>query len=139
VNYLGNTTSLSTLNDGRGVRKSSTNGADFTATLGDGSTVTVTLGTDVKTVGQAIEAINAASPAKLKAELVPGGNGIKLTDLTGGGTMSIADVAGSKAATDLGIVTAGSAGSVTGTPILAGMNTVLLSSLNGGAGIALAT
>jgi flagellar hook-associated protein 2 len=137
INYLGNLTSLSTLNDGRGIRKSTTNGADFTATLGDGSAVTVTLGANVKTVGEAIEAINAASPTKLKAELVPGGNGIKLTDLTGGGTMSVADMAGSKAATDLGIVTAGSAGSVTGGPILAGMNTVLLSSLNGGAGITL--
>jgi hypothetical protein len=121
-------------NDGRGVRRSAS-GPDFTVTFADASTVSVTLGQDLKTVGQALEAINAASPTKLKAELVPGGNGIKLTDLTGGGTFSIADAAGSKAATDLGIVTASSAGSITGAPVLASMNTVLLSSLNGGSGI----
>ena len=135
INYLGTLTPLAQLNDGRGVRNGS--GADITVTFADSSTVSVTLGDDAKTIGAALEKINAASPAKLKAELVPGGNAIKLTDLTGGGTFSAADAAGSKAATDLGIVTAGSAGTVTGSPVIAGMNTVLLSSLNGGAGIAL--
>src|SRR5688572_19654058 len=135
INYLGNLTALAQLNDGRGVRNGS--GADITVTFADSSTVSVTLGDDAKTLGAALEEINAASPTKLKAELVPGGNAIKLTDLTGGGTFSVADAAGSKAATDLGIVTAGSSGTVTGGPIIAGMNTVLLSSLNGGAGIAL--
>ncbi|MDQ3441750.1 MAG: flagellar filament capping protein FliD [Planctomycetota bacterium] len=138
INYLGNLTALAQLNDGRGVRTSAAS-ADFTVTFADSSTVSVTLGDDAKTLGAALEKINAASPTKLKAELVPGGNSIKLTDLTGGGTFSVADAAGSKAATDLGIVTAGSAGTVTGSPVIAGMNTVLLSSLNGGAGIALTT
>lgn len=138
INYLGNATALSQLNDSRGVRSAAT-GADFTVTFADNSTVSITLGSDVKTLGAALEKINAAAPTKLKAELVPGGNGIKLTDLTGGNAFSVADGAGSKAATDLGIVTAGASGSVTGGPVIAGMNTVLLSSLNGGTGITLAT
>lgn len=138
INFLGNLTALSQLNDGRGVRKAAS-GADFTVTFADSSTVSVALGPDANTLAEALEVINAASPTKLKAELVPGGNGIKLTDLTGGGTFSVADAAGSKAATDLGIVTASSAGSITGTPVIAGMNTVLLSSLNGGTGITLTT
>ena len=138
INYVGNLTALAQLNDGRGVRTAGATGADFTVTFADNSTVSVTLGDDAKTIGAALEKINAASPTKLKAELLPGGNAIKLTDLTGGGTFSVADAAGSKAATDLGIVTASSGGSVTGAPVIAGMNTVLLSGLNGGAGITLA-
>ncbi|MGB7160979.1 MAG: flagellar filament capping protein FliD [Tepidisphaeraceae bacterium] len=139
INFLGPLTTLSQLNDSRGVRQAPT-GADLIVTLGDGSAVDVTLGADVKTMGGVIDAINAASPTKMKADLVPGGNGIKLTDLTGGGgAFSVADATGSKAATDLGLTATSAGGVINGSPVLADINTVLLSSLNGGSGIALAT
>lgn len=138
INYLGSLTTLAQLNDGRGIRKAPS-GADFEATLGDGSTVDVTLAS-AKSVGDVVNLINTAGGSKLKAEITPGDNGIKLTDLTGGGgTFSIAELNGSKAATDLGIKTTGTAGVINGGPILAGLGTVLVSSLNGGQGLALGT
>jgi flagellar hook-associated protein 2 len=139
INSLGPATKLDTLNDSRGVRHAAT-GADFQVALG-GTNVQVTLGPDVKTVGDVVDAINAQGGTQLKAELVPGSNGIRLSDKAGGGrTITVTELNGSKAATDLGLLTdpAGvPGGTLDGKPVLAGMDTVLLSSLKGGAGLAL--
>jgi flagellar hook-associated protein 2 len=139
INSLGPATKLETLNDNRGVRHAAT-GADFQVALG-GTNVQITLGPDVKTVGDVVDAVNAQGGTQLKAELVPGSNGIRLTDKAGGGrTITVTELNGSKAATDLGLLTdpAGvPGGTLDGKPVLAGMNTVLLSSLKGGAGLAL--
>ena len=52
------------------------------------------------------------------------------------GTLSISNAAGSTAASDLGLVVdSASAGTVTGSQILGGLKTVLLSDLNGGQGL----
>jgi flagellar hook-associated protein 2 len=138
INYLGRLTSLSQLNDGRGVRMATT-GADFRITLGDGATVDVTLA-GKKTLGDVIDAINTAGGSSLRAEIVAGANGIRITDLTGGGgAFSVAALNSSKAAADLGIETTGAGGIIDGSTVLAGLGTVLLSSLNGGLGLTLGT
>jgi flagellar hook-associated protein 2 len=138
INYLGRLTSLSQTNDGRGVRTAST-GADFRITLGNGSTVDVTLA-GKKTIGDVIDSINTAGGSNLKAEIVAGSNGIRISDMSGGGgAFSIAALNSSKAATDLGIETTGAGGIIDGGPVLAGLGTVLLGSLNGGSGVTLGT
>lgn len=136
VNYLGINTALSGLNDGLGVRTGAA-GPDLVITARDGSTVNVSLGA-AKTIGEVLTAINAAAGGKVTASVDPGDNNIKLTAGTGGSTaLRVADGAGSKAATDLGLAKTGSTTTLDGTGVLAGLNTVMLKSLNGGAGLAL--
>jgi flagellar hook-associated protein 2 len=139
VNFLGRNTSLSQINDGRGLRTAAT-GNDISIALADGGATVDVSFASAKTIGDVIDAINTAGGARLKAELVPGGNGIKLTDLTaGGGTFAVNAVGTSKAAQDLGILGNGAAGNVNGKPLLAGLGTVLVASLNGGSGFTLGT
>ena len=139
INYLGRLTGLSLLNDGRGVRTAAA-GADFSVSLGDGgAAIEVTLA-GKKTLGEVIDAINTAGGSRLKAELVPGENGIKLTDLTGGGgAFTVTALNSSSAAQDLGILGSGAGGALNGKPLLAGLGTVLVASLNGGQGFTLGT
>lgn len=136
INYLGTGTALSTLNDGRGVRTTTGTG-DFTVTVSDGSAITVNLGT-AQTIGDVINAINTAGGSKLKASVTPGANGLTLTDTSGGGgSFSVADINGSHAAQDLGILKTGSGGTLSGDPVIAGIDSVLVSDLKGGAGLGL--
>lgn len=137
INFLGRDLKLGELNDGRGIRKLDS-GTSFTITASDGTAVNVALVT-AQSLGDAVDAINTAGAGKVKAEFTAGGNGIKLTDTSGGGgTFSVVDATGSKAAADLGIATADAGGAVVnGSDILAGINTVLIASLNGGAGLTL--
>lgn len=138
INFLSTGTALSALNDGRGVRqRTSASGSDFNVTLADGSSVGVNLN-GARTVGDVIKAINAASPSKLKAAIAPGASGITLTDqTTGSSTFSVADVNGSHASQDLGLQNGASGGVITGAPLLAGLDSVLIGSLKGGSGIGL--
>ncbi|HEV2971146.1 MAG TPA: flagellar filament capping protein FliD [Pirellulales bacterium] len=88
------------------------------------------------TLGDVLAALNAAAPGKLQASISPGGQGIKLTDLTsGGGTFSITDQNSSHAVEDLGLTAAASGGVISGTKLLGGLATSLLKDLNGAAGI----
>src|SRR5688572_28975979 len=139
VNGVGAKTQLENLNDGRGVRRLAT-GADFQVSVG-GTNIQVTLGPAAKSIGDVVNAINTAGGADLKAEVVPGANGIRLTDKTGGGrTITVTELNSSKAATDLGILTAPAGvagGTLNGKSIIAGINSVSLASLKGGAGLAL--
>ncbi len=99
----------------------------------------------VTTVGGAIDRINAAIDeaglsANLSAAINETTGGIEIIDTLNRG-FEIADHAppsGSRstAAADLGIAGSHLTGSVSGERIFAGMNTTLLSSLNGGSGIA---
>jgi len=79
-----------------------------------------------------VAAINAAGGTQLGAEIVPGANGIRLTDKSGGGrTVTVTELNGSKAASDLGVLTppGGIPGGIAeGAAIIGGMSTVLLSS-----------
>jgi flagellar hook-associated protein 2 len=138
INFLGRLTSLSQLNDGRGVRTAAT-GNDFNIALSDGSNVVISLAS-AKTIGDAMDAINAAAPTKVKAELVAGGNEIKLSDTSGGGgSFAVTALNSSNAAQDLGILATGSGGVINGKPLLAALDTVLITSLNGGQGFTLGT
>lgn len=136
INFLGSQTLLDQVNDGRGVRRNAT-GADFRITARDGSTFDVSIGA-AKTVGEVVDAINAAAGTRVKADIAPGGNGIRLTNVGGGtGPMSVTALNGSSAAVDLGINTTVTTPVINGEPILAGINTVLISSLAGGNGLSL--
>ena len=137
INYLSTGTALSALNDGRGVRQRTGGSADFNVSLADGSTIGVDAGPE-RTVGDVIAAINKASPSKLKASIAPGSTGITLTDqTTGGGTLAVTDINGSHAGKDLGLVKAASGNTINGSQVLSGLDSVLVSSLKGGSGIAL--
>jgi flagellar hook-associated protein 2 len=135
INYLGRSTRLAQVNDGRGVRSVSGQD-DFRLTAGDGTQIDINLGT-AASIGEVLDLINQAGEGKVRAELAPGGNGMRLVNLTGG-ALSVTSLNGSKAAGDLGID--GLSGStVNGGMILADLNGVLLSSLNGGGGLELGT
>lgn len=135
INSLGIGTALSQLNDGLGVR-TGTSGPDIVITAADGSKINVTLGT-AKTVGDVITAINAAAGTKVTAGLGADGHSLKLTSGGGGTALSVADGAGSKAATDLGLAKTGTAAELDGNQVLSGIDTVMLKSLKGGAGLTL--
>lgn len=156
---LGTNTALSALNDGRGVTTRTTSGegvSDFTISVGGGTAIGVRVGEIQKsidgtlktvagaasTVGQVINRINdalaEAGETTVTASIDEANGRIVIND-TLGRTISIADVTTSGAsstATDLGIATSSPAtGTVTGGRILAGLNTTLVSSLNGGQGL----
>jgi len=142
INTIGTSTALATLNDGLGVRTVNTansngSGSDFQVALGDGSTVSVALG-DSQSVGDVIKAINNAGGGKLVASINSAGTGIQLTDKSGGtGAFYVTATNGSHAASDLGILYSGTNGVIDGTPLIAGIDSTLVSTLNGGKGIAL--
>jgi flagellar hook-associated protein 2 len=134
ISYLTSNSALSSLNDGRGVR-SVPSSNDFTITASDGTASAVSVGTS-QTVGDVIKAINTATGGKVVASIAPGASGITLTDTSGGlGAFSVTSLNNSNAASDLGILKTGSAGVITGNPTIAGLDTVMIGSLNGGSGI----
>jgi flagellar hook-associated protein 2 len=134
INYLSNNTALSVLNDSRGIRLNSGTGGDLSITAGT-STFTVNLNGS-ETVGDVLSAINKASNGTVQASLASGATGITLQG-QGGATVSVSNVSGSHAAEDLGIASTGASSTITGKQVLSGIDTVLLSSLNGGQGLSL--
>jgi len=89
------------------------------------------------TLGDVFDTINALDPTKLRAEYSADGDAIVLVDLTSGGnTFSITDLNDSHIAEDLGLSAAAISGEITGTRVLAGLRTSLLTSLDGGVGLA---
>jgi flagellar hook-associated protein 2 len=136
INYLSSDTSLAQINDGRGLTLGSGNG-DLRITAANGSSFTVNLAT-AKTVGDVITDINNASGGKVTASIPTGSAGISLTDnTTGAGLLSVTDINGSKAAEGLGLTVTSSGGTLTGKDLIAGIDTTLISSLNGGSGLSL--
>ena len=88
---------------------------DLLITLSNGTTVEVNLGNPV-TMGDVLAAIHAAD-SRLTAVINPAANGINISDSAGGaGNITITDLNGSSAATDLGIVGTGTGGTILGTP-----------------------
>ena len=135
-NTIGRATALARINDGRGIRTASA-GDDFRIQAGDGSTFDINLAT-AKTIGQVLDAINKVTAGKVVAAVRTDGSGIRLTDTTGGGgSFGVAALSGSNAASDLGIAGTGIAGTISGSPLIASLNSTLISSLNGGSGIPL--
>ena len=92
----------------------------------------------VDTIGAVIRAIQYASgnDGALVASISETTNGLVFTDLTSGsGSTTVEALNGSKALFDLGLDGDLSAGPYTTRDLVAGLNTVLLASLNGGAGV----
>jgi len=102
---FGRTTRLDDLDHGRGA--ADTEGTDFTITTADGQEIEIDI-SGLETVGDVLDAINAAAPAGLTARLAALGNGIELVDDTGGpGTLAVSRSSGSFAAIDLGLMLGG--------------------------------
>ena len=132
-----NTVLLQALNDGMGVQVNSSTMGDISYTLHDGTQGTIDLAGQT-TLGGVIQQIDSQSGNKLQASI--SGTGLVITDATvnqknAANTFSISDAPGSTAASDLGLVASTTAGAVTGGAILGGLQTVLLSDLNGGQGL----
>ena len=94
----------------------------------------------VETLGDVRRVINlaAGNEGKLVAEISADGLGLTLRDTTAGaGTFELATLNGSGALDDLGLTGASVGGEIGSRRLLAGLNSVLLRSLNGGSGVTL--
>jgi flagellar hook-associated protein 2 len=110
---------------------------DFQVNLSDGTSFDVAIGSS-QTLGQVLNAINTAGNGKIQASVASNGQSISLQDLSGGsGTFSVTALNKSQAAADLGIAGTGTSGVIAGSDVQAGLDSVLVSSLNGGSGIPL--
>ncbi len=139
VNRIGANTSLTLLNDGNGVRiRTGVN--DFRVTRRDGTTFDVNL-ESAANIGSVIDTINAASGGNVTASINAAGTGIQLDDTTGSTltNLSVAAQNNSKAALDLGILGSVGSDTITGTRLVASLNTKMIKNLNGGAGVTLGT
>lgn len=88
------------------------------------------------TIAEVLATINAVDAAKLEARISAGGDAIELVDKTAGASsFSVTSLFSGTAAEDLGLTTAAAAGVITGERRVAGLKTVLLDSLGGGAGL----
>ncbi|MBI4574826.1 MAG: flagellar filament capping protein FliD [Planctomycetes bacterium] len=133
VSVLRTGTSLALLNDGTGVERRV--GEDLSLTVG-GTSFAVDL-SGVETVGEVLSALESAATAagvSLDARVDEAGRRLVLEDLSGLGPVSVTDLSG--AAADLGLAGSSPGAVLTGRAVLAGLDTVLVSSLHGGAGVA---
>jgi flagellar hook-associated protein 2 len=129
-------TRLTSLGNGAGVHHSKTL-ADLRVSFRDGTTLDVEIGAEAKTVGNVLDALNAADPTRLKASISGDGKRIVLTDLSAddGETFSVSSLNGATAAEDLGIVGSAAAATLTGDRVASSVSGPLLSSLKGGDGL----
>ncbi|HEY2415950.1 MAG TPA: flagellar filament capping protein FliD [Pirellulaceae bacterium] len=130
---------LNTLRDGNGLSLRPAV-PELSVTFHDGSTRQIDLDpTGVvgpKTLGDVLNRLNTVEPTKLKAQISADGKRIELTDLTsGGGNFTVADSAGGSVATELGLAGTTAGNTLSGSRIVSGLATTLISSLNGGAGL----
>ncbi|HET6251811.1 MAG TPA: flagellar filament capping protein FliD, partial [Tepidisphaeraceae bacterium] len=137
INTITADTPLAQLNDGRGV-DSAAGASDFQVNVSNGSSFQVALGA-AETVGDAINAINTAANGKATASLDAATNSITLTDNTGSAGLAVTELNNSSAAKDLGIANTVASSSIQGTTLLSSLDSVLVTSLNGGNGIQLGT
>lgn len=129
-------TKLSSLNGGNGVQIRSEGINDLTLTFRDESAALEIDLADSTTLGDVIDKLNAADPARLSAAIASDGNGIELTDLTAGaGTFSVASLDSGTAAEDLGIVASTTGSTISGNRVVSGLRDALLSNLNGSQGL----
>ncbi|MFW6170443.1 MAG: flagellar filament capping protein FliD [Planctomycetota bacterium] len=92
---------------------------------------------DIQTVENLLDALNAADPDRLSAELAADGKRLVLNDLTAddGGTFTVSSGVAGTLAEDLGLTTTASGGTLTGERLIGGLKEPLLSSLGGGNGL----
>ena len=132
--------SLSQLNDGNGV--SLRDGLpDLEVSFRDGSSaLQIDLefaGDEAPTLGDLLQAINEADPARLSARISSDGERVELVDLTtpGGGELAVSSPLGGSAAEDLGLTGSSVEGVLASHRLQAGLQSSLLSSLDGGKGL----
>lgn len=90
-----------------------------------------------QTLGDLIDAINAADPTTLRAQISANGDQIEFIDLTtdNGGTFAVSSINNSSTAEDLGLTGTASGDTITSRRLEAGLKTTLLSTLGGGNGL----
>jgi len=94
--YVSEGTTLSSLNGGDGIAAGS-----FRVTDKAGASAILTIGDSFQTIGDVVDALNAASVG-ITAGINSTGDGILLTDTSGGGgTLTVEDLGGGRAASDL--------------------------------------
>ena len=133
INFIGNSTRLSTLRDNRGIAFSA--GSELSVTLRDGTSLNIdtNLTKTPTSVGQVLVNINAADPTKLEARIKSDGTGFELIDKTTGSgvfaaTGSLADQFGFSGVS-------GTSGTILGARVQSTLQGPLLSTLRGGQGI----
>lgn len=160
IRTLSGATALSALNDGNGVLIRPGGSTDFTITDRDGTVHNIVLGeitqvttdpdtqqqtttivqTRATTLQDVIDYINDQTGGKVTAALNAQKNGLVLTDTTAGsGNLIVQNgLNGRTTADDLGIATDGAgvaSSSLSGERLIAGLNSTLVRSLKGGAGL----
>ena len=136
IQSLSNRTSLNSLLDKRGLTFPAT-GTALKFDLQDGTSVeyTSTLNANTATLGDLLSAINTAGNGKLTATIATDGKSIAFNDTTtGSSNFSISNPSGSLAKV-LDVEQSVSGATITSGRLVAGLNDVLLSSLNGGKGL----
>ncbi len=126
---------LRQLRDGRGLDFPDSGDA-LSIQLQDGTSFNVALALDSNSasLGQLLDAIETASNGKVDARIAGDGLRIEIADLTSGtSTFSISSPNGDLAA-QLGLDNPSAGGTIQGDRLIAGLDDVLLSSLNGGTG-----
>ncbi len=109
-------TTLASLNFGQGVRTVS--GADISISPSDATRAFDVDLSNLNTVQDVINAINAASGGAVTAGFATSGNGITITDNTSGsGTLTLTAKNASNAAADLGLLQPASGGKIQGTDV----------------------
>ena len=154
VYYMSADTTLASFNDGNGVSiASSTSSASFSFTINvDGTAVKVNLGDlyevvegketkkegAVSTLGGAIKRINDAMDkaglGTVRASVASDGARMQIVNSAGASTITVTENS-DKTATDLGILGTTTTGTLTGRRAIAGLNSTLARSLNGGSGV----
>jgi len=136
IQSLSNRTALSSLLDKRGLVLPPTGAAlKFDLRNGESVSLTTTLNPNNASLGDLLSAINTAGNGKLTASIAADGKSIDFKDLTtGSDTFEISSPSGSLA-TALGINKSTASDTIKSEPLIAGLNDVLLSSLNGGKGL----
>lgn len=148
VNYLSGNTALSSFNDGTGVGVRSSATSDFKITARDGSVFNIRIGQVLDgdgevtrgaaaTLQDVIDRIEEDTSGAVTASIAPDGVSLQLTDNTGGGgTLTVAESDTDRTtARDLGILGSSNTSTLSGRRLVAGLNSTLVSSLNGGSGI----
>ena len=137
INRIGEDTLIASINDGQGIDIRDDLTPEFTITDGAGTNYTVNFLNET-TLEEVIDTINAATGGAVVASLAADGLSLTLTDTGSGGSNFKVTAGGtSSAAADLGLVGNDADGDkeINGNRIVAGINSRLLSKLNGGAGL----
>ncbi|MEM6459753.1 MAG: flagellar filament capping protein FliD, partial [Planctomycetota bacterium] len=136
INTVGKDTYVATLNDGKGLR-TVTGSPDLNVTVAGGGSYDINL-SNALTLDDLIDTVETATGGDVTVGFNAAGNGLTLTDNTGGGPgFAVTSLNDSQAALDLGLLGSDddSNGTIDGGRVIASINSKLLSGLNGGRGL----